>query len=43
MQPIDYIYLGLIGFAVILFAGLFMYLGYMVKQSGYDRDIESKR
>lgn len=43
MQPIDYLYLGFITFAVIVMCGLFMFLGYMVKQSSYNRDIESKR
>lgn len=43
MQPIDYVYLGFLVFMVILLGGLFMYLEYMVKQSGYSRDVESKR
>ncbi len=43
MQPIDYVYLGFLVFMVILLGGLFMYLGYMIKQSGYSRDVESKR
>lgn len=43
MQPIDYVYLGFLVFMVILLGGLFMYLGYMVKQSGYSRDVESKK
>lgn len=43
MQPIDYVYLGFLVFMVILLGGLLMYLGYMVKQSGYSRDVESKR
>ena len=43
MQPIDYVYLGFLVFMVILLGGLFMYLGYMVKQSDYSREAEGKR